>query len=84
MDQSTTGTVILVAKQWWLKVNTKPIRMHSMDGAIFPHIIKVQYTVNEKTYFKRKWISAGCPVPEVGSTLTVLYHPEKPDKAKIL
>ena len=42
MINETNGTVIAVAKQWWLKVNTKPIRMGSMDGAIFPHIIKVQ------------------------------------------
>ena len=84
MDQSTPGTVILVSKQWWLKVNTKPVRLNGMDGAIFPHIMKVRYTVSGKTYFKRKWLSAGCPVPAVGSTLTVVYCSENPRKAKIL
>jgi hypothetical protein len=84
MDQETVGTVLSVAKQWWLKVNTKPIRMGAMDGATFPHIVKVQYVVDGKTYIKRKWIGAGKPVPAVGSKLTVLYFGDKPSKAKIL
>ena len=84
MNRETTGTVISVAKQWWLKVNTKPIRMHTFDGATFPHIIKVQYVVGENIYTKRKWICAGKTVPAVGSNLTVIYCTDKPSKAKIL
>ena len=84
MDKETVGTVLSVAKQWWLKVNTKPIRMGTLDGATFPHIIKVQYTVGGDTYTKRKLIGAGKPVPAVGSKLTVLYCADKPSKAKIL
>ena len=84
VDNETKGTVISVAKQWWLKVNTKPIRMGPLDGATFPHIIKVQYVVGEITYTKRKWIGAGKPVPAVGSNLTVLYCADNPSKAKVL
>ena len=84
MDQETIGTVISVAKQWWFKVNTKPIRMGALDGAAFPHIIKVQYVVDGNTYTKRKWIGAGGAVPAVGSEVTVLYCSNKPSKAKIL
>ena len=84
MDKETIGTVLSVAKQWWLKVNTKPIRMNTWDGATFPHIIKVQYVVEGNTYTKRKWIGAGKAVPAVGSTLTVLYCSDNPGKAKIL
>ena len=84
MDKETTGTVISVAKQWWFKVNTKPIRMGALDGAAFPHIIKVQYVVDGTTYTKRKWIGAGQAVPAVGSEVTVLYCSGKPGKAKIL
>lgn len=83
MCKETTGTVISVAKQWWLKVNTKSIRIGAPDGATFPHIIKVQYVVGENTYTKRKWIGAGKAVPAVGSNLTVLYCTEKPGKAKV-
>ena len=43
MEKETMGTVISVTKQWWLKVNRKPARVHAMDGAAFPHIIKVKY-----------------------------------------
>lgn len=84
MDQQTTGTVIAAAKQWWLKVNTKAFRMYPLDGATFPYIIKVKYTVNGTEYTKRKWINAGKPVPAVGDTVTVVYSSDKPAKAKIL
>jgi len=83
MYDETMGTVISVAKQWWLKVNTKPVRMHALDGATFPHIIKVQYLVDGKSYIKRKWIGAAKPVPAVGSKLKVTYSSDKPSKAKI-
>ncbi|MBQ8505821.1 MAG: sugar ABC transporter permease [Clostridia bacterium] len=84
MDKKTMGTVIAASKQWWLKINTKPVRMHVLDGAIFPYIIKVKYTVDGKEYIKRKWISAGNPVPNAGSSVTVVYSEYKPSKAKIL
>ena len=84
MNKETMGTVLSVATQWWLKVNTKPVRKHALDGATFPHIIKVQYTVDGKNYTKKKWIGASCPVPAVGSSVTVLYRGDHPDKAKIL
>ena len=84
MDKETIGTVQSDAKQWWLKVNTKPIRMGTLDGAAFPHIMKVRYVVDGNTYTKRKWIGAGKEVPAVGSKVTVLYCSNKPSKAKIL
>jgi len=84
MDKETSGTVISVAKQWWLKVNTKPVRMHSLDGATFPHVIKIKYTADGKDYIKRKWIRAGSPVPSVGSSAKVIYSEKKPSKAKVL
>ena len=84
MDKETMGTVISVKKQWWLKINTKPVRMHALDGAIFPHIIKVQYTVDGKTYVKRKWIGANSQPPAEGSSVTVLYCGNNPNKANVL
>ncbi len=84
MDRETTGTVISVSKQWWLKVNTKPVRLHALDGATFPHIIKVSYTADGIEYTRRKWIRAGHPVPDVGSTVKVIYSEHEPSKAKVL
>ena len=84
MDKETIGTVLSVAKQWWLKVNMKPIRMGALDGVTFPYIIKVQYIVDGTTYTKRKWIGVGKAVPAVGSKLTVIYRSNKTSKAKIL
>ena len=84
MDKETIGTVLSASKQWWLKVNTKPVRMGALDGVTFPYILKVQYVVDGNTYTKRKWIGAGKDVPAVGSKITVLYRSDKPSKAKIL
>lgn len=84
MEKKTIGTVVSVKKQWWLKVNTKPVRMHALDGATFPHIIKVRYVVNGTEYCKRKWIKACNTPPAVGAELTVLYDENKPGKSKVL
>lgn len=84
MEKQTTGIIVAAWKQWWLKINTKPVRSHMMDGAIFPYIIKVQYTVDGQTYTKRKWIGAGYPTPSVGRTVTVLYDGNKPSRAKVV
>lgn len=54
MEKETMGTVISVTKQWWLKVNRKPVRAHAMDGAAFPHTIKVKYTIDGKDYICRR------------------------------
>ena len=83
MEQETRGTVMFVAKQWWFKVNTKAVRTRALDGAVFPHVIKVWYAADGKEYTKRKWIGAGSPVPAVGSFVRVRYCKEKPSKAKI-
>jgi len=84
MEIEVRATVVSAAKQWWLKINTKPVRLHALDGAIFPYIIKVRYTADGKDYFKRKWIRAGDRVPDVGSTVRVYYFADKPSKARVM
>lgn len=84
MEKSTTGTVISVKKQWWLKVNTKPERMHTLDGATFPHIITVKYSVDGQEYTKRKWIKAREIPPALDTEVTVIYDENKPSKSKVL
>ena len=83
MERQTAGTVTAAKKQWWLKVNTKSLRNGPLDGAAFPSIIKVCYTVDGKDFTKWKWIPAGERVPEAGSRVTVRYRSDKPKKAKI-
>ena len=83
MKKETTGTVISVSKQWWLKINTKAVRKGPMDGAVFPHIIKVSYIVDGKEYTSKKCIRAGAPVPIEGSSVKVVYNDDVPAKAEI-
>ena len=64
--------------------NAKHELTFTLDGAEFPYIIKIEYTVDGKAYTKRKWINAGDPVPKVGSNVQVMYNSDKPSKARIL
>ena len=81
--QTTIGIVVAVSRQWWCKINTKAVRLGTFDGAIFPHVIRVEYVVNGKTYVRRAWMRANMPVPTVGSAVTVCYDTAKPAKAKL-
>ena len=63
MECKTIGIILSVKKQWWLKVNTKPVRMHAFDGATFPHIVTVKYTVDGNEI-------EGCIVPVAGDGKT--------------
>ena len=84
MEKTTEGTVLSVKKQWWLKVNTKAVRMHALDGATFPHIVKVRFIVDDKDYIKRVWFGAGLPVPAEGAQVRVAYEENKPSKCRLL
>ncbi len=83
MEMQTIGRVVAVKKQWWLKVNRKPVRLGPLDGATFPHIIKVEYTVNGTLYSRRKWLGASCTPPLVGTEVTVFYSADRPAKARL-
>ena len=84
MTIETMGTVVSCATQWWLKINTKPFRVVGSDGAIYPHILKVRYSVDGKDYVKRKWLSEWRAAPSIGESVKVAYDEEKPERAKIL
>lgn len=83
MEQEVMGTVVKVAQQGWLKFNTKPVRAHSLDGSIFPHIIKVQYAVAGREYTCKQWLNAGGRVPDEGEHIKVVYQEERPTKAHV-
>lgn len=84
MQKRTEGTVISVKKQWWLKVNTKAFRKGPQDGALFPHVIKVRYTVDGAEYLKSIWIGAQYPVPEEGGTVQLVFDDARPDRVRVV
>ena len=83
MEKRTIGTIISAKKQWWLKVNTKALRTGPQDGATFPYIVQVKYKVNGTEYVKRKWVSAGSPVPSEGDIVQLVYEDDRPDSVTI-
>ena len=84
MQKRTTGTILSVKKQWWLKVNTKAFRKGPLDGAAFPHVIKVRYTVDGTEYLKRLWIGAQYPVPAEGETVQLVFDDARPDRVRVV
>ena len=77
--QKTTASVTDVKTCWWLKVNTKPVRTHMWDGAVYPHIITYAYTVDGTAYTGRRfiWVTDRCPKPT--EQIPVLYDPRQPN-----
>ena len=78
-DYSVQTTVSDVYRCWLLRINTKPVRRFSGDGAIYPHIISFTYEVDGTAYEGKLWIPVRYRVPARGETIAVYYDPEKPD-----
>ena len=83
MEKRTRGTILSVKAQWWLKVNTKAMRSGPLDGASFPHIVKVKYTVDGNEIIKSKWLGAGTKPPSVNGSVIVVYREDKPTKFRL-
>ena len=83
MEKKTAGIVVSVKKQWWLKVNRKSFRVGMLDGASFPHIVKVRYTADGKELIKRKWLGAHIAPPSVNQKITVIYQSDHPTKLRL-
>ena len=79
-DNKTIGVITSVKTCWWPKINTKPIRTHALDGAVFPHMIHFKYKVNGVEYKGRKYLSYTLGCPNVDDEITVFYDPDKPKK----
>ena len=82
-ENTAIGTILSVKKQWWLKVNTKPIRKHAFDGATFPHIVTVKYIVNGNEIVKKKWLKSFVAPPSVNEQVAVIYRTDKPTKCRL-
>ena len=77
------GTIQKVRKCWWIKVNTKPVRMHALDGAIFPYIMTFTYEVDGIQYKKRKYIGLRPDAIGIFGNVDVYYDKDKPSKCEI-
>ena len=66
------GIIIKLKKIWWIKINTKTFRKSSLDGATFPYIITVKYTVNDTTYEKNKFVYLGDKEINVGNKIKII------------
>lgn len=79
-ENSVIGTVAEVKECWWLTVNTKVVKTHSLDGAKFPHTVRFTYIVENIEYKGKKFFGAFSPYPQIGGKITVHYDINKPKK----
>ena len=82
--EKTEGVVAEVKTCWWLKVNTKAVRWGTFDGAVFPHIIVFEYTVQAQTYRGKRYINWNKSCPQKGEKLTVYYEKDDPAKYAVI
>ncbi len=80
----TDGKVTQVKTCYWLKVNTKPVRTHALDGARFPHIIYFTYTVDGTPYTGSRYVNWNLRCPVKDEIITVYYDSENPAKYAVL
>jgi len=78
------GVVTDVKKCWWIKVNTKAVRAHALDGALFPHIVYYRYSADGREYAGSRMISAFKEPPRRGETIRVFYDGENPSRSAVL
>ncbi len=72
------GVVTEVKTVWQIKVNLKPVRAHSLDGAVFPHRVTVSYSADGAEYAVRVYIPWRIAPPKKGASVVVLYNESKP------
>ena len=79
----TKGTIQKVTKCWWIKVDQKSVRLHSLDGATFPHIMTFTYEVDGVQYKKRKYIGLRADAIGIFGNVDVYYDKDKPSRCEI-
>ena len=82
--KETTGIVTEVKTCWWLKINTKAVRTHPGDGAVYPHIIHFTYCVNEKDYAGKRYVNWNKQCPIKGEHIAVHYEEAAPEKYAVI
>lgn len=77
---TASGVVISAKRCWWLKINTKPVRTHALDGAVFPYCVTVRYSAEGREFESRGFVVWKNAVPSVGQSVVVLYDARRPGK----
>lgn len=72
------GVVTKVKTCWWIKVNTKAVRMGPLDGAQFPHVVCFEYKLDGVPYQGSRYLSWSARCPRVGEKITVFADKDAP------
>ena len=76
----TQGIITDVYSCWWFTINTKPVRSHSLDGAVFPDIITFEYNVGDNSYSGKKFIGINRSGLKKWDRISVYYDKSKPKR----
>ena len=78
--REAVGTVTAVKTCYWLKVNTKAVRLGPMDGAKFPHIVHFTYEVDGMQYKGSRFYNWNKEPPLKGGVINVYFDLAAPQK----
>ena len=79
----TVGKVTKVDKCWWMKVNKKAVRIGTLDGAVFPHIITYSYVTEGEEYTGKCFVHWDKHCPEVNEPIHVYYDRYNPQRSAV-
>lgn len=72
----TPAVVTNVTRCGWLRINTKPVRRYSGEGALYPHIITFRYRMCGTEYGGKHWITWRKQPPAKGTEVQLYIDPE--------
>ncbi len=79
----TQGIITEQKTLYWIKINTKAVRMGPMDGAVFPGFIRFTYSVEGIEYRGSRVVSPYVRCPDKGMKIAVFYDADNPSKYAI-
>ena len=75
-----TGKVTRQSTLYWIKINTKSVRLGPGDGAIFPGFIHFAYSVDGIEYEGTRFVSPYARCPQKDESIIVYYDKNNPEK----
>ena len=81
MYKVAKGEIFIIKPIWWLRLNTKGMSFGESEKSKYPHIVKAKYTVDDKEYECKKWVSIYESVPKMGQSVLIYYDENDPLKS---
>lgn len=83
MHKFAKGEVFVIKPIWWLRINTKGMSFGQSEKSKYPHVVKARYSVDDREYECKKWVSIYETVPKMGQSVLIYYDENDPAKSQM-